>query len=159
MSTKVTKIFWTVQTGHAWWSGTNSPVMLEIYRDNDLLQRAYLEPGNTPRIDKDSLATYYWEFKNPDGLGVSVSGTVVPYTKDFPNGIRGHLKVKIIAQGNDAWEKVYIDSTVVSGELQFIPGTIDSSVWQERNDRFYFGQDVVLSTDPAEGHSTWTLNY
>jgi hypothetical protein len=159
MSKKVTKILWTIQTGHNAWSGTDTPIVLEIYRDGDLLQRANLEPGHTPRLDKDSNATYYWEFKNPDGLGVAISGAAVPYYQEFRDGVNGHLKVKLIAKGDDAWEKQYIDSTVVSGDMAYVPGSIDSYFWQESYDRFYFGRDVVLSTDSSEGYSSWTLLY
>jgi hypothetical protein len=159
MSTKVTRILWTVQTGHNWWSGTDTRISIEIYRDGDLLKRLSLEPGNTPRLDKDTNVTYYWVFQSPDNIGVSVSGTTIPYYEEFREGIAGHLKVKLIARGDDAWEKQFIDSTVVSGELVYIPDTIDSFTWQDRYDRFYFGQDVVLSTDSGEGHTAWTLAY
>ena len=54
---------------------------------------------------------------------------------------------------------MWIDSIVYSGHLRHVPTTIVSFVWQEDWDSFFFGQDVVLSTDPAEGHSTWTLQY
>jgi hypothetical protein len=52
-----------------------------------------------------------------------------------------------------------IDSSVYFGELRHVPGTIDSFVWNEDWESFFFGQDVVLSTDRSEGFSTWTLNY
>ncbi|HYV95205.1 MAG TPA: hypothetical protein VE978_25750 [Chitinophagales bacterium] len=159
MSTKVTKVYWTIQTGHNWWSRSNAPVVLEIYRDNELLQRANLEPGRTLRLGKDSDAAYCWEFKNPDGPGVAFSGTALPCYKEFENGLSGHLKVKLIAEGDDAWEKVNIDSTIVSGDLQFIPGTIDSFAWQENYNRFYFGRDIMLSTDSSEGYTSLTLLY
>jgi hypothetical protein len=155
----VTKIDWTVRTGDQWWSGSDTQIQMEIYRDNTLLKRLNLEPGNTPRLNRSTEATYYWQFLNPDRIGVSVSGTIVPFTVPFPNGIRGHLRVKLIAKGDDAWEKLWIDSNVYFGELRYVPGTIDSSVWFEDWDSFSFNQDVVLSTDSREGFTTWTLIY
>ncbi len=155
----VTKIDWTIKTGDAWWSGTDTTVKIEILRDGNLVKRLNLEPGRTPRLDRTELATYYWVFENPDGIGVSVSGTAVPYYEVFPQGVRGHLQVRLSARGDDAWEKVWIDSTVYSGELRWIPGTIDSVVWHEDWDSFLFSRDVVLSTDPSEGFATWTLLY
>ncbi len=155
----VTRIDWTVDTGLKWWSGTDDTVKLEIYRDSTLIKRLNLEPGNTPRLNKGESATYYWVFRDPDGLGVSVSGTTVPFTEAFPNGVSGHLRVKLIAKGDDAWEKIAINSTVTTGQLRFIPGTIDSSVWLEDEQSFFFGRDVVLSTDSDEGVTSLTLNY
>src|SRR5215213_5222962 len=157
--TNVTKIDWTIKTGEQSWSGTDTQVQIEIYRDDDLIIRLNLEPGRTPRLDNGELQTYFWVFQSPDGLGVAVSGTVVPYYVVFPNGIAGHLRVKFIARGDDAWEKDWIESAVYSGELRHVPGTIDAFQWVEDWQTFFFGQDVVLSTDRAEGFTTWTLRY
>jgi hypothetical protein len=156
---KVTRIDWTIKTAESWWSGTDAQIKIEIYRDSHMLKRLNLEPGRTLRLDRGELATYYWEFKDPDGIGVAVSGTTVPYYEDFPNGVRGHLKVKLVAKGDDAWEKDWIDTTVYTGELRHVPGTIDSFVWVEDWEEFFFDRDVVLSTDQSEGFTSLTLNY
>ncbi len=155
----VTKIDWTIKTGEKWWSGTDTQVKIEIYRDSLLLKRLNLEPGGTQRLDRGELATYYWVFQHPDGIGVSVSGTPVPYYEVFPGGVPGHLRVKLIAMGDDAWEKDWISSTVYTGNLRHIPGTIDSVQWVEDWQTFYFGRDIVLSTDRSEGFTSLTLNY
>jgi hypothetical protein len=159
LMSNVTRIDWTVQTGNQWWSGTDDTVKLEIQRNNTLIKRLNLEPGHTPRLNRDEGATYYWIFQSPDGLGVSVSGTAVPYYETFPDGVAGHLSVKLVAKGDDAWEKVSIQSTVYTGNLRHVPGTIDSYRWVEDYETFFFGQDVVLSTDKSEGFSSWTLRY
>jgi hypothetical protein len=155
----VTRIDWLVQTGWQWWSGTDSTVKIEVWRDQDLIKRLNLEPGNTPRLNRGELTDYYWIFQSPDDIGVAISGTAVPYSVPFPNGVAGHLRVKLVAQGDDAWEKVSIDSIVTTGNLRYVPGTIDEVVWVEDYQDFYFGQDVVLSTDSGEGYTTWTLLY
>jgi hypothetical protein len=157
--TNVTKIDWTIKTGEQWWSGTDTRIGCEMFKDATLLQRANLEPGNTPRLDRAEQATYYWEFKNPSGLGVAVSGTTVPYYIEFPNGIAGHLRVRFTAYGQDAWEKDWIRSNVFHGQLRAVPGTIDSMVWVQDWDTFFFGRDVVLSTDKNEGFASLTLLY
>jgi hypothetical protein len=157
--TNVTRIDWTVQTGHQWWSGTDDTVKIEIYRDNQLIKRLNLEPGHTTRLDWNELATYFWIFQSPDNIGVSVSGTAVPYFELFPLGVAGHLRVKLVAKGDDAWEKVAVNSAVHSGRLESVPGTIDGVEWVEQVDSFFFGKDVVLSTDGAEGFTEWTLLY
>ncbi len=155
----VTEIDWTIKTGDAWWSGTDSQVKIEIYRDSDLIKRLNLEPGHTPRLNRGELATYSWTFKNPDGIGVAVSGTTVPYYEVFPHGIHDHLRVKFIAKGDDAWEKIWIESNVYFGNLRYIPGTIDSVEWVEDWETFHFDKRTVLSTDPSEGFRSWTLRY
>jgi hypothetical protein len=157
--TNVTRIEWTIKTGERWWSGTDTQVQIEIYRDQQLIKRLSLEPGRTPRLDRAEFQTYYWEFQSPDGLGVSVSGTAVPYYERFPDGVHGHLIVKFIAKGDDAWEKDWIESAVYSGELRHIPGTIDSFRWVEDWETFLFDRDVVLSTDRAEGFTALNLRY
>src|SRR6478672_1481008 len=68
LMTNVTRIDWTIQTGDQWWSGTDTQVQMEIYRDGDLIKRLNLEPGNTPRLHRGELATYFWVFQDPDGL-------------------------------------------------------------------------------------------
>jgi hypothetical protein len=156
---KVTRIDWTIKTGSKWWSGTDTKIQMEIYRDNTMLKRLNLEPGHTPRLDRSELATYYWVFQSPDGIGVSVSGTPIPYYEEFPKGVRGHLKVKFVAKGDDAWEKDWISSAVRTGELRAVPGTIDSVVWVEDWETFYFGRDITLSTDRSEGYTSLTLLY
>jgi hypothetical protein len=156
---KVTKIDWTIKTADKWWSGTDTRITCEVLKDNQRLLLANLEPGNTPRLDRSEQATYFWEFQNPTGIGVAVSGTVVPYYIDFAGGISGHLQVRFTANGQDAWEKDWIRSSVYFGELRHVPGTIDSMRWVEDWETFSFGRDVVLSTDSSEGFASLTLLY
>ena len=156
---KVTKISWRIRTGNQWWSGTDTEIDVGMYRDGTLLQLASVEPGRTSRLNRNEDVTYFWVFQNNTGIGVSLSGFTPPFYVEFPNGIQGHLNVKFIARGNDAWEKTSIISTVFSGEIRSIPGTIDSLYWEEQRDEFVFSQDVVLSTDSSEGHASWTLLY
>lgn len=156
---KVTKVDWTIKTGERWWSGTDTQITCEVFRDDSRLLLANLEPGRTPRLDRSELATYFWVFQNPTGIGVSVSGTTVPYYEDFPQGLQQHLRVRFTAKGHDAWEKDWIRSNVHFGELRHVPGTIDSFRWVEDWETFFFGRDVVLSTDSAEGFASLTLLY
>ncbi len=157
--TKVTRIEWTFHTSQAEGSGTDSPVSVEIIRDGQMLANVWDEPGETARLDRGEVATRGWTFQNPTGIGTAVSGTAVPYTEDFPQGVRGHLRVRFRIRGDDAWRAGRIDSTVISGELQGVPGTIDSVRWVESRDPFVFEGEDVLSTDRSEGVVTLTLNY
>ena len=71
----------------------------------------------------------------------------------------GILRVHFTPQGRDAWEKDWIRSHVLFGELRHVPGTIDSMRWVEDWETFFFRRDVVLSTDSAEGFASLTLLY
>jgi|KBSMisStandDraft_5_1062788.scaffolds.fasta_scaffold15496_6 hypothetical protein len=156
---KVSRIDWTFFTSGQEGSGTDSEVSLEIYRDGNQIIAVDDEPGETARLDRGEVATRYWQFRDPNGLGVAVSGTTVPYTEDFPNGVEGHLMVRIRIHGDDAWRKQRIESNVWSGELRGVPGTLDSVQWVETPQHFVFSQEVVLSTNNAEGYTTWDLRY
>jgi hypothetical protein len=155
----VTRIDWTIQTGPQWWSGTDDTVKIEILRDDNVIKRLNLEPGDTPRLDRNEFVTYYWIFQHPpDGIAVAVSGTPVPYTESFPAGLSKHLRVRFIAKGDDAWEALDISSTVYTGRLRGIPGT-QAVEWVEELHDFQFPGRDVLSTDRSEGVTTLTLNY
>jgi len=160
--TNVTRISWTIKTGNQWWSGTNSKVRIEIYRDDQLLKSLNLEPSKTPRLDKGELVAYGWIFQHPEArLGNAFSGEPVPYYEEFPQGVRGHLKVKFITRGKDAWEIDWISSTVFSGNISTIGlGQPGSFVWFEDCEVFRF-KDLpsVLSTDQSEGSTSLTLDY
>src|ERR1700712_68261 len=122
---KVTRIEWNINTSNQEGSGTDANVVLKIFRDGHELLSANLEPGETGRLDRGEHANYYWEFQSPDGLGTAVSGQVVPYTENFPNGISGHLQVRLETKSDDEWRFETIDSYVVSGDMVFTAGTID----------------------------------
>jgi hypothetical protein len=73
------------------------------------------------------------------------------------SGVRGGLD-----QRNWMGHQDNVDGYVRYARERGVPGTIDSTVWvDDLNWSFIwqFPQDAVLSTDPAEGFTTWTLNY
>lgn len=153
--TDVTRIEWLIKTGNKSWSGTDTQVEIEILRDGHSLILLNLEPGDTKRLNRNEQASYSWTFQPPDDLGTGDG----PFTESFPHGLNGHLQVRLIAKGDDAWEKVWINSLVYSGHEEFVVGSIDQSFWVEEVQSFFFDEDVVLSTDTSEGHPTWTLIY
>jgi hypothetical protein len=111
----VQRIEWTFHTGTAEGSGTDERVSIQIYRDDQLLVEVDQEPGETARLDRGEVSTYWWEFQDPSGL-VTPSANP-PYTVDFPDGVVGHLKVVLRIHGGDAWRIGIIESQVVSGQL------------------------------------------
>jgi hypothetical protein len=128
---EITQIDWRMHAGSPLSSGTESPIWIEMYRDETLLRRASIEPGPEPRLDGE-IATYYYRFPDPDPV-------------EFPHGVRGHLRVRLLAHGRQAWDTVDIVSTVHSGELS--------------RESFGFSRDVVLGTDQPDGFQNWTLSY
>lgn len=156
---KVTRIEWTFNTSGAEGSGTDSRVTIRIFRDGQQLAFVNQEPGETARLDRGEVGTYYWTFENPTGIGTAVSGHSVPYTEDFPSGVRGHLKVELEIWGDDAWRIGTIESKVIAGHMRGIPGTIDSWEWVEDAENFLFAGEDVLSSNSAEGFRKLTLNY
>ena len=154
----VTKIDWTIKTGEKWWSGTDSKVQLDVFRDTLRLGGGALEPGHTPRLNRSEQARYEWKAPST-GIGTCVSGTCLPDLIAFPEGIHDHLRVRLTAKGRDAWEIEWIRSSVYYGWLQFIPGTIDSSYWVTTRTTFNFELNQVLSADPMEGNATILLTY
>lgn len=155
----VRRIEWTFHTSNTQYSGTDSPVSVDIYRDGTRLAYIWQEPGNTSRLNRGEVGTYWWTFQNLSGIGVAVSGQAVPYTEAFPNGYAGHLKVVIKIWGDDLWRVGTIESSVVEGKMKFIPGTIDAWEWVETPHKVTFPGEDVLSTDSSEGSVTLTLNY
>lgn len=156
---KVRKIDWTFHTSTQEGSGTDSKVTIKIFRDNEQLAFMNQEPGETARLDRGENGTYYWIFKNPSGLGTAVSGKPVPYTEEFPDGLNGHLKVQFEIWGDDAWRIGNIESKVYSGEMEFVPGTIDDWNWEETPDSFSFNGEDVMSSNNEEGIRKLTLHY
>jgi|GEM_PF-2132086 hypothetical protein len=156
---KVTRIEWTFHTSGTEGSGTDSRVTIRIFRDGTQLAFINQEPGETARLDRGENGTYWWEFRNPTGLGTAVSGQTVPYTENFPNGVQGHLKVQLEIWGDDAWRIGTIESNVVSGDMVGIPGTIDSWRWEESSENFVFNGEDVLSSNSSEGSRRLDLNY
>ncbi|SRR6266496_1850996 len=157
--TKVTRIEWTFHTSAQEGSSTDSQVAIKILRDAQQLAYINQEPGETARLDRGEVGTYWWVFQNPTGIGTAVSGTIVPYTEDFVNGVRGHLRVQLEIRGDDAWRIGTIESRVISGDLVFTPGTIDDFRWVENSESFVFNDEDVLSTNSGEGIRTLDLRY
>ena len=73
--------------------------------------------------------------------------------------------MRLIARGNDAWQKQWIESTVYSAVASPVlapDGDTDrpeALEWVEQRQTFHFSRDLVLSSDPAEGVQAITLLY
>jgi hypothetical protein len=156
---QVTGIDFTIKTSARHRAGTDTRVDIEIYRDEDLIERLSLEPGGTRRLNRGTQDTYRWTVSALGGVSVIVGGLIDPPFVSFPEGVSGHLRVRLVAKGDDAWRKDSVESVVVTGERRFVPGTIDAFEWVEERQRFFFGKDVLLSTGFFEGSTTQILIY
>ena len=159
----VTKIQWIIDTGNRRWNGTDTPVAIEIFRDDDRLFNGTLELGDTAALNRGTHQVFTWHAKpvHPiDAVGdSSESGAVAPYSESFPDGIVGHLKVRISAEGDDAWHERALVSKVFTGHLHHVPNTIDELEWVEVVENFGLNQTFVLSTDWSEGSQAVMLLY
>ena len=92
---QMTRIDWTISTGDKWWSGTDDTVQVEIWNDSNMIIRLNVEPADTSRLNRGETVNYYWVFRDPSGLGTSVSGTTVPYYVRFPRRGRHHRQRRV----------------------------------------------------------------
>lgn len=155
----IRRVEWTIHNSNRRHSGTDTPISIEILRDRTRIAYVWLEPGRTPRLTRGAVERYFWNFESPSGIGVAVSGKVVPYTVPFDKGFGGHLRVVFRAWGDDLWRVGTIESAVVEGEMDFTEGTIDAWEWVETRHAVTFSGEDVLSTDADEGTVNLTLNY
>lgn len=155
----VSSIEWTLHTSDDVDGGTNSRVTVLILNDWYPILSAKVERGNTSRLDRGEILTTGWEFKHPQGFPSSEHGIDVPYTKKFPLGIRGHMRVYFTIHGNDAWEVGLITSRVTGGQLEDEPLSRNGKAWVAEVEEFRFEGNDILSTDRTEGITTLGLNY
>jgi hypothetical protein len=164
----ISEIGWDIKTSSAQFSETDTPVSVEILRDDIQVIALFIEPGNTPRLNRGASEFYWWRFQganfapNSSDIGHSTGGEGFPHGVEFPQDIQGHLKCRLRAWGNDKWIKDNIEGFVRYARLVGVPGTIDSTVWVDDLNWTAVGnftQDVVISTDTGEGTPTWTLIY
>jgi hypothetical protein len=111
----LTRIDWQMWSGPDDWDDSATPIWIELYRDDCLLHRQSLD---------DRVVEF-------------------PET-DFPEGVRGHLRVLMLARGDTATRVVDIRSTVRTAGLCH---------------QFEFMREVVQIADEAEGFQAWMLTY
>jgi|SRR5688572_1930132 len=158
-----------VKTKNAPNAGTDNLVQASIIRDgnhilllnldypteNDLERGAvrnydYMGPTKLPRSNDKTPQL-------PPGIG-QIPMPYPGYGLEFSNGLNGHLTIRLRIRGEDMWIKDNVDLYV-----RFIrrkATSFDTLAWIEDADWTYiasWSQDVAMSTDSGEGHTTWTL--
>lgn len=165
-STYVSEIAWDIKTADRAWSGTDTPVSVEIIRDDDIVLALNVEPGQTGRLDRGDSEFHWWAFKGthfaPGDIVQWVGGLPTPDAVEFPDGIEGSLKCRFRAHGDDMWIKDDVDAYVRYTKPKGIEGTIDAMKWIDDINWTHsgtFSVDGAISTDLDEGYRTWTLLY
>lgn len=165
-STYISEIAWDIKTSNRRWSGTDSPVSVEIIRDKDIIIALNVEPGNTGRLDRGDSEFHWWGFRGshfaPGDTFRWVSGLPYPEAAEFPEGIKGSLKCRFKIHGDDMWIKDNVEAYVRYTKPTHIEGTIDSMKWVDDINWTHVGTfsvDGNISTDLSEGVRMWTLLY
>ncbi len=151
-------------------AGTDSLVQATILRDGSELRVLNLDYPGEDDLERGAIRNYDYvgptklprrNDKTPE-LPAGIGQIPMPYPGygfEFSNGLNGHLKIRLRIRGDDMWIKDNVDLYV-----RFIrqrATSFDTLDWQESPDWTYlasWSQDVALSTDSREGHTTWTLN-
>jgi hypothetical protein len=158
-----------VSTGHGRDAGTDSLVQASVMRNGAELRVLNLDYPTEDDLERDAIRNYDYSGPSklprrndrtpplPDGVGQNP----MPYPGygfEFSDGLNGHLQLRLRIRGDDMWIKDDVDLYV-----KFIrqrATSFDTLAWVEDTDWSYvasWGQDVALSTDGGEGHTTWNL--
>jgi hypothetical protein len=168
MTKWISEIGWDIRTSNIQFAGTDTPISVEILRDNALVIALLVEPGSTSRLDRGESQFYWWKFQGANfapsssDTAESHGGEGFPHGVEFPQDIRGHLQCRLRAWGDDMWIKDNVGGYVRYARLVGVSGTIDSTIWVDDLNWTFVGdftRDIAISTDPQEGPRTWTLQY
>jgi hypothetical protein len=90
----VRRVKWDIVTSALEGSGTDAHVRVEIWRDDERLADAVVEPGGSPALDTGTAQRFGWTFRPPAGRAPELGpdGSPTPHTEPFPHGVRGHLE-------------------------------------------------------------------
>ena len=150
-------------------AGTDSLLQAVVLRDGTELRVLNLDYPAEDDLERGAIRRY--DYIGPTKLprrndqtpqlpsGVGQNPMPYPgYGFEFSNGLNGHLTIRLRIRGDDVWIKDNVDLYVRFIRLRAT--SFDTLAWQEDADWTYiatWGQDVLMSTDPAEGYSTWNL--
>ncbi len=161
MTLMIRGLRWDISTSGESGAGSDARMDCDILRDGSKLLTAILETGETERLDRGNFDSLFLKFKRPfyalpinESLAQGVVGV------EFPEGIAGHLTLRLRSRGDDKWIKEIIDVFALFGELirdnegggllVFDPGDQWKFIGR-------YNKRQVLSTDPNEGLVTLDL--
>lgn len=158
-----------VETKDAPDAGTDSLTQATIMRDGSELRALRLDYPHEDDLERGTIRNYDYigptklprkNDKTPE-LPPGIGRIPMPYPGygfEFSNGLNGHLKIQLRIRDDDMWIKDNIDLYVRL--IRQRATSFDTLDWQEDANWTYISswtQDVAMSTDSSEGHTTWNL--
>ncbi len=158
-----------VQTQNTPFAGTDSLVQASVLRDGAVLRVLNLDYPTEDDLEPGAVRAY--DYIGPTKLprrndrtpelppGIGQSPMPYPgYGLEFSNGLAGHLRLRLDIRGDDMWIKDNVDLYVIY--IRQRATSFDTLDWIEDTSWTYvasWSQDVAMSTDSAEGTSSWSL--
>lgn len=158
-----------VETLDAKDAGTDSLVQAGVLRDGTELRVLNLDYATEDDLERGAIRNY--DYIGPTKLprrndrtpelppGIGRSPMPYPgYGFEFSAGLHGHLTLRLRIRGDDMWIKDGVDLYV--RQIRERATSFDTLAWQEDTDWTYvasWNRDVPMSTDAAEGFTTWNL--
>jgi hypothetical protein len=157
------EIRFAVQTKDASYAGTDSMVDAVLLRDEEELVTLGLNRKGVNDLQRGSMDEFIFRDlprHNDRTFGLPPSSVQIPMPYpptgiEFSDGLPGHLKFRLIIEGNDLWIK---DKVVIS--IKQFRFTFEAQDWvldQNWSVIGSWGRDAKMSTDFWEGDNQWIL--
>jgi hypothetical protein len=159
-----------VRTKDAQNAGTDDLVQAAVLRDGNQLRLLNLDYPAENDLERGAVRNY--DYIGPTKLprrndqtpelepGVGQNPMPYPgYGLEFSNGLNGHLKIRLLTNGENMWIKDNVELHI--RQIRLKATSFDTVAWQEDAEWSLianWGQDVAMSQDSGEGASAWTLN-
>jgi len=159
-----------VQTRNVQDAGTDSLVEFTVLRNGIPLHGYKLDYPAENDLERGAIRSY--DYMGPtklprrndqtEELGPGIGQNPMPYPGygfEFSNGMSGHLTLRLRIRGSDMWIKDSVDLYV--RKIREQATSFDTLDWFEDAGWTYvssWNQNVAMSTDSDEGHTTWNLN-
>jgi hypothetical protein len=109
---------WDIRTSNDPGAGTDQALTCTILRDDKPITSFSLEPGDTERLDRGGHDVLFGQVKgawfDPNAGDVNLARVQDEHGVEFPNGIPGHMKLRLQVAGDDEWIK---ESVTVFGQI------------------------------------------
>ncbi len=162
----VGRIGFIVWTKDAMVAGTDHLVIVEIIRDGRVLWAGKFDYATEDDLEPGAQRFYGYVVPGlyldetpplPEGIG-RIPAPYPALGMEYSNGLNGHMQCRLRIHGDDLWTKDQVD--IWTKDIRQLATSFDTLEWIEDQNWARLGswtQDVNLSTDRAEGATTWTL--
>lgn len=139
-------------------AGTDDTVVATLLRDGEEIVDLKLTRPDIDDLEEGSLRRYVYphlkfDAAPDDTFPVPVSPT---YGVQFPDGLKGHLALRLFNSSGDMWVK----DEVILFVRRLRSDNDSGGPWVEDDEWTFvesFSRDVALSAHPVEGTPTWLL--